>query len=301
MKLREWVVSLLALLLAVLAAWMAGTVWAPAHAEMLERIRQRGVLVVGVKRDVPLWGSVDPRTGQLVGLEPDLAADLAGRLGVRLELVGLLSAERLDAIERRRVDLLLATLSDTPERRERLTMVMPHYYASGVNILARRQSAFRDWPDLRNRRVCGRRGAFYNRSITVSAGVDVVALYDNSLSVAALREGRCDALLYEDTSIVAMLQDPAWSRDFEMPLPTLFVTPWAIGIHRDDAGSRLETFLSRAVIVWHRQGVVVDLERKWGIPVTAFSARMSTAWRKRTGQGYLCGDAVTRDTPKECL
>jgi polar amino acid transport system substrate-binding protein len=301
MKARQALASLLTVVLAVIAAWLAGAAWTAAHADTLDDIRQRGVLVVGVKRDVPLWGFEDPATGRLAGLEPDLAADLAERLGVRLQLVGLLSAERLEALEHRRVDLLLATLSDTPERRTRMTMVLPHYYASGVNILARRQAGFQEWSDLRNRRVCGRRGAFYNRSVTVSAGVDVVALYDNSLAISALRDGRCDALLYDDTSIVALLRDPAWARDFEMPLPTLFVTPWAIGIHRDDAGSRLENFLSQSVIAWHRSGRITELERKWGIPVTAFSTRMAAAWRKRSGDGYLCGHRLSADTPKECL
>lgn len=290
--LRWWAGALIALLLpaAVLA-----------QADTLSRIRERGVLVVGVKRDVPLWGLFNPRNGRLEGLEPDLAADLAERLGVRLELVGLMTAERIPALQQRRVDLLLATLSDTPERREQITLVQPHYYASGVNILSRRSAAFRAWADLRNRRVCGRRGAFYNRPITVSTGVDVVALYDNQRAIAALREGRCDGLLYDDTSIVAMLKDPAWSRDFEMPLPTLFVTPWSIGLHREDAGTPIEVFIAESVVDWHRRGLVADLERRWGIPVSAHTARMSAAWRRRDEAGFVCRLPLTPASPRECL
>lgn len=299
---RAWVFYLGMLVAAVLGAWLASGFWSAAHAEdRLAEIRQRGVLVVGVKRDVPLWGQLDARSGRLVGLEPDLAADLAERLGVRLELVGLLTAERLPALAQRRVDLLLATLSDTPERRDRLTLVLPHYYASGVNVLARKSAGFRAWSDLRNRRICGRRGAFYNRPITVSSGVDVVALYANELAIAALREGRCDGLLYDDTSIVAMLQEPAWSREFEMALPTLFVTPWSIGLRREDAGSSLEAFVSQAVIDWHRSGRVAELERRWGIPVSAYSAQMSKLWRQRGDKGWYCGDTRGPATPQACL
>ncbi len=290
---------------AIWLSWLAGLLHPTvvlAQPDTLARIRERGVLVVGVKRDVPLWGQLNPRTGRPEGLEPDLAADLADRLGVRLEMVGVLTAERIPALQQRRVDLLLATLSDTPERRAQITLVQPHYYASGVNILSRRSAAFRDWADLRNRRVCGRRGAFYNRPITVSTGVDVVALYDNHRAIAALREGRCDGLLYDDTSIVAMLKEPAWSRDFEMPLPTLFVTPWSVGLHRDDAGSPMEAFVAEAVVDWHRRGLVADLERRWGIPVSAHTARMSAAWRRRDdGGGFICRLPLTPQTPRECL
>lgn len=281
-----------------LAGWVASF---PAAADTMDAIRQRGELVVGVKRDVPLWGHADPATGRLVGMEPDLALDLAARLGVRLRLVGLLSAERQDALDQRRVDLLLATLSDTPERRQRMTMVLPHYYASGVNVLARRQWAFRAWEDLRNRRVCGRRGAYYNRPMTVSAGLDLIALYDNRRSIAALREGRCDAVLYDDTNIIAMLQEERWSREFEMPLPTLYVVPWAIALHREEAGGRLAQALSQAVIDWHRAGLILELERKWGIPPSGHAMRLRAAWLRRTPSGYHCGDAVGPGTPGECL
>lgn len=272
-----------------------------AAADSLQDIQRRGALVVGVKKDVPLWGQLNAATGRLEGLEPELAADLATRLGVRLEMVGLASAERLEALEQRRVDVLLATLSDTPERRQRMTMVLPHYYASGVNILARKQWHFREWTDLRNRRVCGRRGTYYNRLITIAAGADVVALYDNQRSLEALRDGRCEAVLYDDTNIAAMLQEPRWSRDFEMPLRTLMVVPWSIGLRREDAGGRLEAAVSQAVIAWHREGRIVGLERRWGIPPSEFAQRMQGLWQHRGGAAPRCGDAVVPSTPAECL
>lgn len=298
-------------LLAV-AATLAGTLGslalaagAPAHpppaADTLAQIRQRGVLVVGVKRDVPLWGQWQPASGRIEGLEPDLAADLARRLGVRLEMVGVLSAERLPALEQRRVDVILATLSDTPERRTRVTLVQPHYYASGANLLARRSAGFRDWADLRHRRICGRRGAFYNRALTLSSGMDLVALYDNGVAISALREGRCEGLLYEDISIVAMLRDDRWGRDFEMALPTVFVTPWSIGLHRDEAGGPLERAVAEAVADWHRQGLITALERRWGIPVSAYARRMQAAWQQTGPTGPRCQLPLSDRTPADCL
>ncbi|TFZ03256.1 transporter substrate-binding domain-containing protein [Ramlibacter rhizophilus] len=272
-----------------------------ARADRLDDIVQRGTLIVGVKKDVPLWGQRG-RQGVPEGLEPDLAADLARRLGVKLELVGLLSSDRMDAMAQRRVDVMIATFSDTPERRRQLALVRPHYYASGVNVMVRRQTRFRAWTELRHHRVCGRRGAFYNRAITVAHGVDVVALHSNQLALAALRDGRCDAVLYDDTNIVALLQDPAWARGFEMPLPTVQVVPWAIALHPEEAGGRLEALVSRAVVEWHRSGELIRLERKWGIPVSAFSRRMNTQWNRRlpSGEPY-CGEWAGPRTPADCL
>jgi polar amino acid transport system substrate-binding protein len=271
------------------------------RADALDDIRQRGTLVVGVKKDVPLWGLADPRTGVPVGLEPDLAADLAKRIGVKLRLVGVLSSDRLAVVEQRQVDLLIATLSDTPQRRQRVTLVRPNYYATGANVLVRRSEGLKSWEGMRDRRVCGRRGGFSNRSITVTHGVDIVALYSNTLGLEALRDGRCDAVLHEETNIVALLQDPAWKRDYEMPLESLHIVPWAIALHQDAAGGRLDKLVSLAVAEWHRSGHLLELERRWGIPASAFVVQMNRTWTRRDRDRFYCGEPGAISPPRDCL
>ncbi|MFC5498079.1 transporter substrate-binding domain-containing protein [Caenimonas terrae] len=273
----------------------------PAQATSLADIIRRGKLVVGVKKDVPLWGQLDPASGRIVGLEPDLAQLVAADLGVALELVGVLTAERVDAVTSGRVDMLIATLSDTPERRKQMDLVLPHYYSSGVNLLARKSENFRDWADLRNRRICGRRGAFYNRPVTVTYGADIVPLYSNEWANAALREGRCAALLYDDTAIAAMLQDPRWATDFAMPLKTIFSAPWAIALAPAERGGELEQRVSRLVASWHRSGKLRQLEQAWHIPQTKFLADMNSVWNRKEGSAWFCGDQATPRTPPECL
>ena len=103
-----------------LAAVAAGSVLAilgtAAAADGVDAIKQRGTLIVGVKADYKPFGFRDP-SGAIIGLEPDLAADVAKRLGVKLELVPVVSANRIEFLQQGKVDLLIATLSDKPERR----------------------------------------------------------------------------------------------------------------------------------------------------------------------------------------
>ena len=80
-------------------AWAAACCLAlvalPAYGSgQLEAIRQRGVLVVGVKTDYPPFGMLSSAAVQ-EGFEHDLAADLAARLGVQLRTVGVSSTNRL--------------------------------------------------------------------------------------------------------------------------------------------------------------------------------------------------------------
>lgn len=266
------------------------------HADTLDSIKKRGKLIVGVKADVPLWGVRDKISGKIVGLEPDLAADLARQLKVRLELVPVLSSERIQALESRRVDVLIATVADTPERRDQMTMVLPHYYASGYNLLARKSERFRSWTEVRNRRVCSRRDSFFNRLFTVEYGVDIVPLFSADHALEALADGRCAGFVYGDTAIMALLQESRWA-DYEMPFKSLFPTQWAVAVHREERGGRLEAAVSQQIVGWYKNGMIGRLEQKWGIARSSFVMRMEALW----GAKHACGDSVSEKTPAECL
>lgn len=280
---------------------LALTISGPVSANSLEQIKKRGKLIVGVKKDVLLWGYQAPGSSKIVGMEPDLAQAIAKNLGVDLELVGVLTAERIDVVANGKVDILIATLSDTPERQQQVNLIAPHYYSSGVNLLTRKTENFKQWSDLKNRRICSRRGAFYNRRVTLDYGADIVALYSNEWSKQALRDGRCAAFLYDDTAITALLKLPEWADKFTMPMSTIFTIPWSIAIAPSERGSALESYLSKMVINWHRTGYLQQVEKNWGIPPSRFLDEMHKIWNKKTANTWFCGDSITSATPKECL
>ena len=114
------------------------------QAQTLDKIRQRGVLVVGTKADYKPFGFRDP-SGAIVGFEPDLARDVAARLGVRLELEPVASANRIQFLQQGKIDLMLATMNVTDERRKTVGIIEPSYYASGVNVFANRKVALERW------------------------------------------------------------------------------------------------------------------------------------------------------------
>ena len=184
--------------------------------------------------------------------------------------------------------MLIATLSDTPERRVRLTLVDPHHYSSGVNVPVRKTEGFKRWVDLRN------------RPVAVEYGADIAALYGNELAKSALRDGRCSAFLYDDTAISALLIDPAWGQQFDVPLPTYCPAPWSVALPAGEFASTVEVPVSNAIIDWRCTGLLGQLEQKWGIPQSAFVDNMNALWSKRVDGVWFCGATVDAKTPKEC-
>ena len=91
-----------------------------AQAGTLETIKARGTLIVGVKGDVKPWGFLQSPGTEPVGIEPELAKTISDAIGVKLKLVALSSEQRINALRSGTVDILIATFSDTPQRREQV-------------------------------------------------------------------------------------------------------------------------------------------------------------------------------------
>src|SRR3954466_7532121 len=89
----------------------------PAAAQTLDKVKQRGVLAVGSKADYKPFGFRDP-SGKIVGFEPDMAQDVADRLGAKLELEPVVSSNRMQFLQQGKIDLMIATMNDKPDRRE---------------------------------------------------------------------------------------------------------------------------------------------------------------------------------------
>lgn len=258
----------LLLLLTVTTATMAAT------ADDMKAIQARGVIVVGVKADYRPWGFIDP-SGATVGMEIDMAREIADRLGVRLETVPVTTANRIEFLRQGRIDLILATMSDTPVRRQSSTVIDPPYYAGGTNILARASMNFRHWQDLRGRRVCGIQGAYYNRAVSEKWGAVIVAFPGVPEAQIDLLAGNCDALV-QDSSLIAstLASDGVKWQGFEMPLETFGEQAWVMAVSADNRDGTFAAFLSRLSIEWHRSGRLIELERAWNIPPSPFLKAM---------------------------
>ncbi len=246
-----------------------------AQADAIDDIKKKGVLVVGTKADYRPFGFLDP-SGKITGFEADLAADVAKRLGVKLELVPVVASNRIQFLQQGMIDLMIATMSDTPERRKIVDIVDPSYYGSGTNVLAPKSAAVKNWEGLRGKKVCLIQGAFYNKELQEKYGVEGVAFPGTAEAFTALKNGNCIAFAYDDTAIVGEMLKPEWST-YEMPLDSILFVPWGIAVKQGEKG--LADLVSKAVADWHKSGMIQELETKWGIKPTKFAAESRAKYK----------------------
>ena len=246
-----------------------------ASADILDTIKERGTLIVGVKADYKPYGFLDT-SGAIIGIEPELAKDVADKLGVDIEYVPVVSSNRMQFLEQGKIDLMIATMTDKPDRRKVVQIVDPNYYSSGTNVLALKSLGLKDWEDLRGKPVCGIQGAFYNKATSQNYGAEIVAFKGTAEAYSALKAGNCAAFVYDDSAIVAKTTEAEWA-DYEMPLATIDDAPWGLAVPLGE--DNFAALMSDMIIGWHKSGRILELETKWGVANTPFAMTMNEKYK----------------------
>ncbi|KOX42225.1 MULTISPECIES: transporter substrate-binding domain-containing protein [Methylobacterium] len=266
--------------LAALAAFSAVALPGRATAaDGVDAIKKRGTLIVGVKADYKPFGFRDP-SGTIIGLEPDLAADLAKRLGVKLELVPVVSANRIEFLQQGKVDLLIATLSDKPERRRVVQAIDPNYYSDFVNVLLPKSSGITDWAQLKGKPVCATSGAWYNKDVARTYGAEIVAFDGSEKPLFALKQGNCIGYVYDQSMLQGKLLDDDWKANYALPLKGILDAPWMMAVAQGN--TTLQAAVEDATKDWMKTGFIVNEEKKWGIEPTAYSKAMYEKYKNAT-------------------
>lgn len=247
-----------------------------AQADVLDDIKKRGKLIVGVKADYKPYGFRDS-SGKIVGIEPELAKEVADKLGVGLELVPVVASNRMEFLKQGKIDLMIATMTNRADRAKAVFIVWPNYYSSGTNVLAPKAAKLKNWTDLKDKPVCGIQGSFYNKKTAQEFGAKIVAFKGTAEALTALAQGRCMCFVYDDSAIVAKLQDEKW-KDYEMPLPTIDDAPWGLAVGHGEY--RFYGLMSKMIMDWHKSGRILELEKKFGVVNTPFAVKWNKWWNK---------------------
>ncbi len=247
----------------VAIAWLGSS--AAQAQDTLAKIKERGTIVVGVKNDYKPWGYLDP-SGKIIGMEIDLVTEIAAKLGAKVEMIPVIAANRMEFLNQGRIDLILATMGDTAQRRQIIGMIEPNYYAGGTNVLAPKSAGLKSWTDIKGKKVCAVQGAYYNRRVTQLYQPDLVVFPAVPEALNALQGGNCVAFLFDDTLISSTLAagDPKWA-SYEMPLASEDPQLWAMGVRLADLDAPFGKLLKDLSIEWHKTGKLLELEKKWGI------------------------------------
>jgi polar amino acid transport system substrate-binding protein len=180
----------------------------------VQRIKDRGRLVVGVDQNSYLWGFRDPATGRFAGFDIDIVHAIAKDILGDPDAVQFLTVptdQRIPAIRDHKVDMVVRTMTINCDRTKQVAFSTA-YFSAGQQILAPMGSPVTGFDDsLAGRTVCTASGSTGETKLRQDPHGAKVLTVDNQLDcLVRLQLGLADAV-FTDNALAAgqAAQDPS--------------------------------------------------------------------------------------------
>lgn len=231
----------------------------------VKAIKDRGVLKVGVKVDVPKFGYKDPKTDKIDGFEIDLAREMAKKIvgdPTKVQLEAVTAKTRGPLLDSGDVDMDISTFTITAERKQSYNFTDP-YYTDGVGLLVKKAPGFKSLKDLNGKKIGVAQSSTSKKAVQEEAdklGIKVTfqefATYPEIK--AALDSGRVDAFSVDRSILYGYLDDSTTL------LPDKF-SPQEYGIAMKKGNDGLAKLVNDTVGEMKKSGDLDKLIKKWGL------------------------------------
>lgn len=212
-------------------------------ASLLNEMRERGTIRIGVKFDVPLFGLRDPATGRLSGFDVEIAKAIVNRIYPEaedplnhIEFIEAISKNREKFLQEHTVDLVVSTYTINAARKELVDFAGP-YYIAGQDILTRTaeisSGRIRGVGDVNGKKVCSVTGSTSLNNLRAAAPkVDTSVTKDKySECFESLQKREVIAMSTDDVILLGLSHG---STEFALVGNPFHTEPYGIGVPKGD-------------------------------------------------------------------
>lgn len=207
----------------------------------------------------------NPHTGQLSGLDVDMARAFAHDLGVQLRFVDTTFATLIDDVTQDRCDIAMFAIGVTPQRTPRLSFVRPHVVSDFYAITTRSNRRIGNWADIDQPGVVVAvlRGTMHEAVMRERLKSATLKIVDSAHArEIEVESGRADVFMTSYPGGQRMLDQADWARLVSPPAPYQ-LTPMAYAVRPGDEPwfARVDQFVATI----QRDGRLLESARRHGL------------------------------------
>ncbi len=232
---------------------------APAQADALADITQRGTIRIGVPQDYPPFGSVGTDMN-LQGLDIDMAKLIGEKMGAKVEFVPVTLPNRIPYLQTNKVDLIISSLGKNAEREKAIDFTQA--YAPFFNgVFAPADVKIEKPEDLAGKTIAVTRGAIEDFALSKIAppGADIKRFEDNNGTMSAFLAGQTEVIVTGNVHAAAILEkNPPKRPELKFLMNK---SPCYIGLNKNEAGlkDKVNAIISDA----KKDGTLAGFIDKW--------------------------------------
>ena len=168
--------------------------------KLLKKIKERGKLIVGTSSGYPPYVFVDATAGdkKVIGLDVELAQQVANKLGVKLEVQDMSFSALLSSVTADKVDIAVGGVAPTPER-EKAMAFSKIYLPTEQKLLVRKEDAgkYKSLSDLNGTVLGAEKSTTQEATAQKVEGAKAVGLTNVPDAVLELKHGKLNGIVME--------------------------------------------------------------------------------------------------------
>lgn len=236
----------------------------PQSEDTLSLINQRGYIIVGVKTDTPPFGFLD-KNGNNIGFDTDLAKLIAKKLfgdETKVKFVPVNASNRIMKLSAEEVDMIIATMSVTPQRKVIMDFSVP-YHTAGQAMLVKKDSKIISLNELNGKKAIIVYGSTVEKSLRSNIpNITVIGYKTYPEAFNALKAGKADAMISDDTILMGF----AMNDNSVKILPKRYSKePYAIAFRKGIESEKLREVVDSVLKEALHKGTIRRLKSEWGI------------------------------------
>lgn len=226
--------------------------------DTLSEVKKKGEVSFAMSGGYPPFNFYDEQN-KLVGFDVDIAAEVAKRLGVKLNPVTTAWDGILEGLISGRYDGILGSMAITPQRLERVDFSDP-YYLDGAQLLVKKGSGITKAEDLKDATVAIATGTTFADDAKKISGIKETKTFeDDNMTIQELRSGRVQGVI--TGYFVAVNAAKEFPDDFELAGPRLREEQIAVAIRKDNP--EFVKAVNDAIKAMKEDGTYAQISTKW--------------------------------------
>lgn len=231
---------------------------------LYESIIKKDKMIVGISFESKPFG-FKGTDGQIKGMEADLAREIAKRLlGDENKVIfkNVTSDERIKLAASGDVDMIISTMTITPERKKAVDFSNP-YFVAGQVIGVRKDSKIDSIDDLINKKVIVVLGTTGEQNIKRLVPNALIQGYaNNSDAINAFKSGFGDAITTDDSLLQGLVID---NGNYMILPKRLTKEPYGIAFRKSRHTVSFKNNVNRVINEIKFDGTLGNIKNKWGV------------------------------------
>jgi len=226
---------------------------------VLDQVMKSHKIKIAVPTDYPPYGFVDTSM-EPQGYDIEMAQLIAAKLGAKLELVPVSSANRIPYLQTHKVDLVISTLGKNPER-EKVIDFTAAYAPFFQGVFGPKSMSIKSFADLAGKTVGVTRGAMEDQELgkVAPGNTEFKRFEDNNATVAAFISGQIQVLAASGAVAADMIRkNPQLGAEYKL---TIKDSPCFVGLAKGE--EPLKAKINAIIADAKKAGTLDAMSKKW--------------------------------------